>query len=202
MRGKFITLEGVDGAGKSTHIEWLAQALRAVGHRVVVTREPGGSSLAEKLRELILHEPMDAITETLLMFTARDDHLRTRVMPALEAGIWVVCDRFTDATVAYQGGGKGVDRGLIDSLRQIVHPVLQPDRTLVFDCPYAIGRERVTRARKALDRFEREGQAFFERVRNAYLEAARAEPDRIEIIDSTQSLDQIRVKLRRCIASL
>jgi len=202
MRGKFITLEGVDGAGKSIHLEWIAQALRALGHRVAVTREPGGSSLAEKLRELILHEPMDAITETLLVFAARDDHLRTRVVPALEAGTWVVCDRFTDATVAYQGGGKGVDRSLIDSLRQIVHPGLRPDRTLVFDCPYAIGRDRMVRARKALDRFEREGQAFFERVRSAYLDAARSDPERIEVIDSTQSLDEIRAMLRHSISSL
>ena len=202
MRGKLITLEGVDGGGKSTHIEWLAQALRGLGHRVVVTREPGGSSLAEKLRELVLHEPMDAITETLLVFAARDDHLRTQVVPAIEAGTWVVCDRFTDATIAYQGGGKGVDRNTIESLREIVHPGLHPDRTLIFDCPYAISRERMNRIGKALDRFEREGQAFFERVRNAYLQAARAEPDRIEVIDSTQSIEQIRVALRHSIASL
>ncbi|CAN0148905.1 unnamed protein product, partial [Phaeothamnion confervicola] len=136
MRGKFITFEGVDGAGKSTHVEWFANELRSAGHQVLVTREPGGSPLAEKLRELVLHEPMDAVTETLLVFTARDDHLKKRIFPALAAGTWVVCDRFTDATLAYQGGGKGVDTALIGALAKIVHPDLKPDCTLVFDCPY------------------------------------------------------------------
>ena len=160
MRGKFITFEGVDGAGKSTHVEWFANALRSAGRAVAVTREPGGSALAEKLRELVLHENMDAVTETLLVFTARDDHLRRRIVPALAAGTWVICDRFTDATVAYQGGGKGVERGLIEKLREIVHPSVRPDCTLIFDCPYAVSRDRMERSRRALDRFEREGEAF------------------------------------------
>ncbi len=202
MSGKLITFEGVDGAGKSTHVEWFANELRSAGHAVVVTREPGGSHLAEQLRELVLHEAMDPVTETLLVFTARDDHLKKRVLPAIAAGTWVVCDRFTDATQAYQGGGKGVEAGLIDALRRIVHPGLQPDCTLIFDCPYQVSRERMERSGRALDRFEREGQAFFERVRAAYLEIARAEPGRARIIDSTHPLDAIRAELRAIIATL
>ena len=202
MSGKFITFEGVDGAGKSTHVEWFANELRSAGRAVAVTREPGGSQLAEKLRELVLHESMDPVTETLMVFTARDDHLKKRVLPALAAGTWVVCDRFTDATVAYQGGGKGVERGLIEALKTVVHPGLQPDCTLIFDCPYSVSRERMARSGRALDRFEREGQAFFERVRAAYLELARAEPMRVRMIDSTRALDEIRTELRSIIAAL
>jgi len=202
MRGKFITFEGVDGAGKSTHVEWFANELRSAGRSVLVTREPGGSPLAEKLRELVLHEAMDAVTETLLVFTARDDHLRKRILPALAAGTWVVCDRFTDATLAYQGGGKGVAPGVIDALRRIVHPDLQPDCTLVFDCAFGVSNERLERSGRALDRFEREGQAFFERVRAAYLAAAAAEPGRIRVIDSTHALDAIRAELRGILAAL
>ena len=196
MRGKFITFEGLDGAGKSTHVEWFANELRAAGHAVQVTREPGGSPLAEKLRDLVLQEPMDAVTETLLMFTARDDHLRKRILPSLAAGTWVVCDRFTDATIAYQGGGKGVDAGLIGSLAEIVHPGLRPDCTLVFDCPYEVSRERMAKSGRALDRFEREGQGFFDRVRAAYLATARSEPERVRIVDGTRPLEAIRADLR------
>jgi dTMP kinase len=202
MRGKFITFEGVDGAGKSTHVEWFANELRSAGHSVVVTREPGGSPLGEKLRELVLHEPMDAVTETLLVFTARDDHLKKRILPALDAGTWVVCDRFTDATVAYQGGGKGVAPGLIEAVRKIVHPDLQPDCTLIFDCAFEVSQERMQRSGRALDRFEREGRAFFERVRAAYLAVAKADPGRVRVIDSTHSLDAIRTELRGILAGL
>ena len=202
MRGKFITFEGVDGAGKSTHVEWFANELRGSGHAVLVTREPGGSQLAEKLRDLVLKESMDAVTETLFMFTARDDHLKKRIRPALAAGTWVVCDRFTDATLAYQGGGKGVDRSLISALAAIVHPDVQPDCTLVFDCPYEISRERMEKSGRALDRFEREGQAFFERVRSAYLATARNEPGRVRVVDSTHPLDVIRAELRTVLAGL
>lgn len=202
MSGKFITFEGVDGAGKSTHVEWFANELRSAGRAVAVTREPGGSHLAEKLRELVLHEAMDPVTETLLVFAARDDHLKKRVLPAIAAGTWVVCDRFTDATAAYQGGGKGVDPGFIDALRRIVHPGLQPDCTLIFDCPYGVSRDRMERSGRALDRFEREGQSFFERVRAAYLAIAQAEPGRVRIIDSTQTLDAIRAELRAIIATI
>ena len=202
MRGKLITFEGVDGAGKSTHVEWFANELRSAGHRVVVTREPGGSPLGEKLRELVLHEPMDAVTETLLVFTARDDHLKKRIQPALDAGTWVVCDRFTDSTVAYQGGGKGVAPGLIEAMRKIVHPDLQPDCTLIFDCAFEVSQERMQRSGRALDRFEREGRAFFERVRAAYLAVAKADPGRVRVIDSTHSLDAIRTELRGILAGL
>ena len=202
MSGKFITFEGVDGAGKSTHVEWFANELRSAGHSVVVTREPGGSPLGEKLRELVLHEPMDAVTETLLVFTARDDHLKKRIQPALDAGTWVVCDRFTDSTVAYQGGGKGVAPGLIEAMRKIVHPDLQPDCTLIFDCAFVVSQERMQRSGRALDRFEREGRAFFERVRAAYLAVAKADPGRVRVIDSTHSLDAIRTELRGILAGL
>jgi dTMP kinase len=202
MRGKFITFEGVDGAGKSTHVEWFANELRSAGHAVLVTREPGGSQLAEKLREIVLHEPMDAVTETLLVFAARDDHLKKLILPALGAGTWVVCDRFTDATIAYQGGGKGVQPALIEALRKVVHPDLTPDCTLVFDCPYEVSRERMMKSRRALDRFEREGEAFFERVRGAYLALAKDEPKRVRVIDSTQSLEAIRDHLRFLLTTL
>jgi dTMP kinase len=202
MRGKLITFEGVDGAGKSTHVEWFANELRSAGHSVVVTREPGGSPLGEKLRELVLHEPMDAVTETLLVFTARDDHLKKRIQPALDAGTWVVCDRFTDSTLAYQGGGKGVAPGLIEAMRKIVHPDLQPDCTLIFDCAFEVSQERMQRSGRALDRFEREGRAFFERVRAAYFAVAKADPGRVRVIDSTRSLDAIRTELRGILAGL
>jgi len=202
MRGKLITFEGVDGAGKSTHVEWFANELRSAGHSVVVTREPGGSPLGEKLRELVLHEPMDAVTETLLVFTARDDHLKKRIQPALDAGTWVVCDRFTDSTVAYQGGGKGVAPSLIEAMRKIVHPDLQPDCTLIFDCAFEVSQERMQRSGRALDRFEREGRAFFERVRAAYFAVAKADPGRVRVIDSTRSLDAIRTELRGILAGL
>lgn len=202
MPGKFITFEGVDGAGKSTHVEWFANELRSAGHAVLVTREPGGSQLAETLRELVLHEPMDAVTETLIVFAARDDHLKKHILPALTAGTWVVSDRFTDATVAYQGGGKGVQPSLIEALRQVVHPNLMPDCTLVFDCPYEVSRERMSNSGRALDRFEREGQAFFRRVRAAYLATAKAEPGRVRIIDSTQPLEAIRADLQSLLAAL
>ncbi len=202
MRGKFITFEGVDGAGKSTHVEWFANELRSSGRAVLVTREPGGSQLAEKLRELVLHEPMDPVTETFLVFAARDDHLKKRILPALAAGTWVVCDRFTDATVAYQGGGKGVDGALIEALKNVVHPDLKPDCTLIFDCAYDLSRERMSESGRALDRFEREGQAFFERVRAAYLATAKSDSARVRVIDSTHTLDAIRAELRRVLRDL
>ena len=202
MHGKFITLEGVDGAGKSTHVEWLADVLRTGGRRVAVTREPGGTELAEKLREMLLHSPMEPLTETLLMFAARDEHVRRRILPDLQAGTWVVCDRFTESTLAYQGGGKGVAPAIIDQLSTMVHPGLKPDLTLIFDCPYEISHARVTGSRRALDRFEREGRAFFERVRASYVAAARAEPQRIHLIDSTQSLEEIRSTILAVVAAM
>jgi dTMP kinase len=201
-RGRFITLEGVDGAGKSTHVAWIAEQLRGRGHAVHVTREPGGTPLAEKLRELILTEPMDALTETLLLFAARDDHVRTVIAPALAAGTWVLCDRFTDATFAYQGGGKGVPAELIAHLAQVSHNGLMPDLTLVFDCPYEVSRERLGRTGRAPDRFERENRGFFDRVRQGYLGLARADAERIRILDATGSVDDIKKRIKEELATL
>ena len=163
QRGLFLTLEGVDGAGKSTHVQWLVDQLTARGVQVVCTREPGGTELAEKLRKLLLHDDMTLECETLLMFAARAEHIHEVIEPALCAGQWVVCDRFTDATFAYQGGGRelGVDR--IALLEQWVHPKLQPDCTWLFDVPLAVARERLNRTRDQ-DRFEKEADAFFERI--------------------------------------
>lgn len=198
-RGKFITLEGVDGAGKSTHLAWIAQHLRRGGREVVMTREPGGTPLAEKLRALVLAEPMDPLAETLLMFAARADHVRRVILPALVRGAWVVCDRFTDATAAYQGGGKGVPAGLIRSLAQSVHPELNPDQTLVFDCPYEITRGRLSASGRPLDRFESEQRAFFERVRAAYREIGQSEPGRVRIIDGSKSADEVKEEIKKSI---
>jgi dTMP kinase len=144
-RGRFVTLEGMDGAGKSTHLAWIAERLRAPGRRLLVTREPGGTRLAERLRELVLAEPMDPIAETMLLFAARADHVRREIEPTLASGGWVLCDRFTDATFAYQGGGKGVSAELIAHLAQVSHGGLMPDLTLVFDCPYEISQERLSK---------------------------------------------------------
>lgn len=201
-RGRFVTLEGVDGAGKSTHVAWIAERLRAPGRKVLVTREPGGTPLAERLRELVLAEPMDPIAETMLLFAARTDHVQREIGPALAAGNWVLCDRFTDATFAYQGGGKGVAAELIAHLAQVSHDGLLPDRTLVFDCPYDVSRERLDRAARTPDRFEREDRDFFERVRQAYLALARADPERIRVIDATGSPDEIKKMVEEEIAEL
>jgi len=197
--GKFITLEGVDGAGKSTHLPWIAEYLRQGGREVVVTREPGGTPLAEKLRALVLAEPMDPLSETLLMFAARADHVQRVIVPALARGAWVLCDRFTDATTAYQGGGKGVSPDLIRRLTQSVHPGLLPDQTLVFDCAYEISRGRLHATGRPLDRFETEEQAFFERVRLAYREIARSEPGRVKIIDASKTPDEVKVEVKKTI---
>jgi dTMP kinase len=200
-RGKLITLEGVDGAGKSTHLMFIADALGAgSGRRVVVTREPGGTPLAERLRKAILEEPMDPVAATFLVFAARTDHVAKVIRPALEAGDWVVCDRFTDATVAYQGAGQGVPLELIERLGAAAHSGLVPDRTLLFDCPYEVSKRRLTASGKALDRFEREDHAFFDRVRNAYLARAKAEPGRVRVIDATEDPAHIRKALERHLA--
>jgi dTMP kinase len=201
-RGRFVTLEGVDGAGKSTHVAWIAARLRAPGRKVLVTREPGGTALAERLRELVLAEPMDPIAETMLLFAARADHVQRVIGPALAAGDWVLCDRFTDATFAYQGGGKGVAVELIAHLAQVSHDGLLPDRTLVFDCPYEVSRERLSRAARSPDRFEREDREFFERVRQAYLALARVDPERMRVIDATGSLDTIKKMVEEEISEL
>ena len=195
-RGLFLTLEGVDGAGKSTHVQWLVDQLAARGVAVVCTREPGGTKLGEKLRALLLHQAMSLECETLLMFAARAEHLQTVIAPALQAGQWVVCDRFTDATFAYQGGGRelGVER--IAALEQWVHPGLQPDCTWLFDVPLAVARERLDRTREQ-DRFEQEADAFFQRTRAVYLARAQQQPARIQRVDATQTIEQIREQLSR-----
>lgn len=199
-RGKFITLEGVDGAGKSTHIQFIADTLGAQGRHVIVTREPGGTELAERLRQAILAHAMEPVVETLLLFAARADHVARVIRPALAAGTWVVCDRFSDATVAYQGAGKGVSMELIHSLSQAAHPGLVPDRTVVFDCGYEVARQRLAASGKPLDRFEREDRAFFDRVRNAYMSIARSQPDRVRVIDASADAARIRQSLEEGLA--
>ncbi|SAI71117.1 thymidylate kinase [Bordetella ansorpii] len=193
-RGLFITLEGVDGAGKSTHAGWLVDAIRASGRTVLATREPGGTPLGERLRELVLHEPMHLETETLLMFAGRCEHVRTVIEPALASGAWVVCDRYTDATYAYQGGGRELGAERIAALEQWMQPGLQPDRTWLFDVPPEVARQRLSASRDP-DRFEREAGAFFERVRAAYHARAQAQPRRLHIIDGSRSVDEVRAQL-------
>ncbi len=196
--GRFITLEGIDGAGKSTHVAWLAARLQARGRVVVATREPGGTALGEKLRALLLREPMTRDSEALLMFAARREHLDDVIRPALARGDWVLCDRFTDATYAYQGGGHGVAFARIRELEQWIQGETRPDVTFLFDVPPGVSRERLDRAQtegRDLDRFEREADAFFQRVRAAYLERAAAEPGRFRIIDSSRPLDAVRAEL-------
>ena len=201
MKSRFITFEGIDGAGKSSHVEWLAEWLRAKGIVVHVTREPGGTELGEKLRELLLKEPMHLETETLLMFAARREHLARLIEPALARGEWVICDRFSDATSAYQGGGRGLDRNKFLALEHWVHQHLQPDLTLLFDLPLDIARERIVLANRVLDKFEQERVDFHERVRQAYLERAHSNPQRIKVIDANQPLDNVRKALENIIAS-
>ncbi|WP_434516428.1 dTMP kinase [Dechloromonas sp. ARDL1] len=202
MKGKFITFEGIDGAGKSSHVEWLAEALRQRGRVVHVTREPGGTPLGEKLRELLLNEPMHLETETLLMFAARREHLARLIEPALARGEWVVCDRFSDATYAYQGGGRGLDRAKFLALEHWVHEHLQPDLTLLFDLPLDVARERIVLANRVLDKFEQERADFHERVRQAYLERAHVSPGRFRVIDANRSIDDIRKQLEQIISSI
>lgn len=190
-RGKFITFEGLDGAGKSTHIAAAVTLLKARGLIVQGSREPGGTPLAEKIRALLLADSMDLATETLLMFAARQSHLTEVIRPALERGEWVVCDRFTDATYAYQGGGRGVDGRRIEVLEEWVQDGLQPDLTILFDLPYEIARQRISGERQ-LDRFETEAADFHRRVRAAYLDRAERAPQRIAVIDAAQDPATIR----------
>lgn len=201
QRGCFITLEGLDGAGKSTHIEWLIEQLRGRGLAVMATREPGGTALGEQLRAWLLQQSMHLKTETLLMFAARCEHVETVIKPALAAGTWVVCDRFTDATYAYQGGGRQLGAATVAQLELWVHADLQPDRTWLFDVPLEVARERLARSR-TLDRFEQEGAAFFERTRKAYHERVAQDPQRIHVVDSTRPIDQIREGLSQEIDAL
>lgn len=191
-RGKFITFEGIDGAGKSTHIAGVADLVRLRGLNVVSTREPGGTPLGEKLRELLLHEPMHLETEAMLMFAARREHLAEVIEPALARGDWVICDRFSDATYAYQGGGRGLDKAKFAALEQWVHGHLQPDLTFLFDLAPEVAGGRIAAQGRELDRFEQERADFHVRVREAYLERAAAAPKRICVINADQSLSDIK----------
>ena len=202
MSGKFITLEGIDGAGKSTHHKWLVELLRRRGKRVVATREPGGTVLGEKLREILLHDAMHLETEALLMFAARREHLDKVIMPALDRGDWVVSDRFTDASFAYQGGGRGLDWKKLEILENWVQAGLQPTLTLLFDAPIQVAQARLAATGNTPDRFEQEQQVFFERVRGAYLDRAQHDPGRIIRIDATKSLSDIRVLLEQVVIRL
>ena len=195
-RGKFITLEGMDGAGKSTHLTWIPAFLEAHGLRVRLTREPGGTPLGERLREMLLtgEQKVHVETEALLMFAARREHLDKVIEPALKSGTWIVCDRFTDATFAYQAGGSGLDWTRISTLETWVQGSLQPDLTLYFDVPSEVGRAR-TQAVREPDRFEQEDRAFFDRVREGYLRRARDYPSRIVIIDSTVTMSAVKIQV-------
>lgn len=195
-KAKFITFEGVDGAGKSTHLAWFADTLRQRGLEVLVTREPGGTPLGERLREILLNQPMHAETEVLLMFAARLEHIEQVIRPALQRGTWVVSDRFSDASFAYQGGGRGVPWAKLEQLERWVHEGLQPDLTLLFDIPVEIARQRLS-ANPALDRFEQEQADFFERVRAAYHRRVQQNPQRYAVIDAAQSLERVKHQLEK-----
>jgi dTMP kinase len=197
--GRFITFEGIDGAGKSSHIERLAEGLRARGQRVVLTREPGGTPLAERLRELFLRDEMDALTEALLVFAARRDHLRTVIEPALAEGATVLCDRFTDATFAYQGGGRGFDLNVLAQLEQWVQQGRQPDLTLWFDLPAAVAAARRAAAR-APDRLEQMDLGFFERVAAGYRARCDAAPARFARLDANRTPDEVWAQIEAAMA--
>ncbi|MGB3835824.1 dTMP kinase [Castellaniella sp.] len=195
QQGCFITLEGVDGAGKSTHVAWIAAWLKAQEISLIETREPGGTPVGEHLRELVLHQPMDLRTETLIMFAARNEHWRTVIQPALARGQWVLCDRYTDASFAYQGGGRRLGAPAIAQLEHWVQQGLGPDCTFLFDVPLEIAQKRLQSGRAHADRFEQEDQAFFERTRQAYHERAQAEPGRFVVIDACGSIEDVRRQL-------
>jgi dTMP kinase len=199
--GRFITLEGIEGAGKSTVARMVCEWLAGRSIPVRMTREPGGTPLAERVRQIVLErgeERLSAVTETLLMFSARGIHVENLIRPALARGEWVVCDRFTDATRAYQGSGRGVDTAWIDTLAKSVHGDLQPDCTLLLDLPPAVGLARARqRSGLAADRFEAETEAFFARVRAGYLELARREPQRVRLIDAAAQLEQVKAQVVR-----
>lgn len=200
MQGKFITLEGMDGAGKSTHIPFIQNLLAQAGYSIVSTREPGGTELGEKLREILLHDAMHVDTETLLMFAARAEHLQQLILPALNAGSWVLSDRFTDATFAYQSGAKGLNAERVLQLESWVQGQLQPDLTLLFDVPVEISVARLAQARTP-DKFERESADFFTRIRNAYLSRANQHPERIVVIDSNQAIHLVEQQIIQALKS-
>lgn len=200
-KAKFITFEGVDGAGKSTGLEWFANALRKRGIDLLVTREPGGTPLGEQLREILLNQPMHIETEAMLMFAARREHVEKVIRPALQRGTWVISDRFSDASFAYQGGGRGVSLAKLEQLEQWVHGDLQPDLTLLFDIPIEVARQRLSN-NVSLDRFEQEKGEFFERVRQAYLARAAKSPQRISVIHAEKSLQEVQQELANIVASI
>ncbi len=202
QRGRFISFEGIDGAGKSTQHAWLVSHLREAGHAVVATREPGGTPLGEKLRALLLAEPMHLETEALLMFAARREHLAQLIEPALARGDWVICDRFVDASFAYQGGGRGLDWQKLDALATWTLGNLRPDLTVIFDAPVAVAQKRLHAATQNPDRFEQEQAEFFERVRAAYLRIAAENPARVRVLDATQAPDNINKQLEKIVATL
>lgn len=201
LRGRFITFEGIDGAGKSTHLQWAVDTLSAGGREVLLTREPGGTPVGERLRELLLAQPMSIEAETLLMFAARREHVEQLIRPALARGAIVVCDRFTDSTYAYQGAGRGVPPATIEVLERWVHGDLQPDRTYLFDLPADVAASRRAAARAA-DRFEGEDLAFFERVRAGYAKRVAQFPRRFLVIDAMKSIDSIKKLLEKDLSNL
>ena len=202
MAARFITFEGIDGAGKSSHVAFVADYLRSFGRAVVTTREPGGTALGEAIRGIVLNEKMHPDTEALLVFASRREHLAAVIEPALARGAWVICDRFTDSTYAYQCGGRGLDAARVAKLEQFVHGDRQPDLTLLFDAPVETARERLDRNTSNPDKFEREHGEFFTRVRATYLARAATFASRIKVIDSSKSIDAIRAELGRHLDAL
>jgi dTMP kinase len=195
MRGKFITFEGIDGAGKSSHLDFACELVRARGHEAARTFEPGGTPFGQRMREVILGERTSALAEALAMFAARSAHVEGVIEPALAAGRWIVCDRFSDSTYAYQCGGRGLDATLVERLEGLVHPGLQPDATFLFDVdPATAAARQGERSRKA-DKFESEAPDFHLRVRNAYLDRARRDPRRIHVIDASGGVEAVRARL-------
>ncbi len=198
MNGKFISIEGIEGAGKSTQLSFIRDFLETRGKRVVVSREPGGTELGEQIRELLLAPREDGMSEDaelLLMFAARAEHIHQVIKPALERGDWVLCDRFVDATFAYQGGGRGIDRNRIETISDWTLKGLETDLTLLFDLPVAVGQSRVIKRQQEKDRFEQEKAAFFEKIRDCYLQRAEAEPQRIKCIDASRDIEAIQSQL-------
>jgi dTMP kinase len=199
-RGQFITLEGIDGAGKSSHLDFLRGLVEARGHGALVTREPGATPFGARLRDVVLHHPTSALAEALVMFADRAAHVEGDIEPALAAGTWVICDRFSDSTYAYQCGGRGLDRDVVVRLEEIAHPGVQPDVTFLFDIDPATAHARQQQRNQQADAFERRGLEYFVRVRNAYLERQREDPKRIRTIDASGDMDAVRRRLAAAFA--